>query len=242
MAQREGERAWGDGERYDGVIREVTAGDGGWEVNWADGPADRGTFCCWVPDHGITPQVGDVITLWGDGFGYAFRGVAVNERVVFYRTAAEQARKDRADQVAREAIQRADYEAHKSELDAKVAALPSVFQARIAGFAQRNPDFWWRFGAYEVFTCEQAVVIAAALTTPEAIRDWYGLPWEQQKAAVPALANGHSGNTFGQACQLAAVSLSHPELIPQMHGALCPLVGCRAYGCWAVKEGDDDAQ
>ena len=82
--------------------------------------------------------------------------------------------------------------------------------------------------------CEDAVKIANALRTPAAIKDWSQLPWEQQTAAVPDLNDGHSGNSFGAATRLAWLFLSDPDAIPREHGALCPLVGCRRYGCWAT--------
>ncbi len=60
----------------------------------------------------------------------------------------------------------------------------------------------------------------------------------KQKERVPDLAyDEHSGNTFGVACKLAHCYAAEPDLVPKMHGALCPLVGCESYGCWSTTVG-----
>ena len=63
--------------------------------------------------------------------------------------------------------------------------------------------------------CEDAVRIATALETPEAIKEWHGLDWDAQKAAVPELSDGHSGNSFGAACRFAMLYLTFPPSPPQ---------------------------
>jgi hypothetical protein len=85
---------------------------------------------------------------------------------------------------------------------------------------------------YEIFVMKEAVKIADTLKTPEAVEAFARTSWEEQKRLV-SLSVDHSGNTFGAACRLAHVFLKEPALVPQMHGALCPLVGCESYGCWA---------
>ena len=49
----------------------------------------------------------------------------------------------------------------------------------------------------------EAVKIFEALKTPEAIEDFHEKSFEAQKSSVPALDEGHSGNTFGCATRLA---------------------------------------
>lgn len=62
-----------------------------------------------------------------------------------------------------------------------------------------------------MFCCEQAVVIADALKTPDAIDAWRALPWDEQVKAVP-IDDGHSGNTFGFACALAKAYLAEKRV------------------------------
>ena len=119
-----------------------------------------------------------------------------------------------------------------------MAALPKPFRDRIQGFRNWKPETWkYNFEAYELFTCEQAVEIAKSLKSPEEIQKFYKQSFEDQKKRVPVLSDEHSGNTFGTACLLAKIYLTNPDLITQAHGALCPLVGCDDYGCFAVRTG-----
>ena len=50
---------------------------------------------------------------------------------------------------------------------------------------------------YNLFAMEQAIVIAEALQTKEAIIEFKDKGWDEQKKLVPGLDDGHSGNTFG---------------------------------------------
>jgi hypothetical protein len=165
------------------------------------------------------------------GFGFPFRGIAINGTVVFYRTPAEQRAKERADSEAYDAKKRAAFVEHRAEHDARIAALPEPFQRRLARFQQNNPDFRWQNEGYELFCCEQAVAIADRLKMPEAVAAFSKLEWEQQKEQVPEIDEGHSGNTFDASVRLAMHHVSNPENVVMEHGALCPLVGCRDYGC-----------
>ena len=152
---------------------------------------------------------------------------------------------------------RADALAKKPEADAKLAKLPDVFQKRIARFRKNNPDFDANFLSYEVFVCEQAVLIADSLFSADAVRSWwrlenpkdgylFDLPEEEQaerkarfKELVPGLSDEHSGNTFGAAVSIAVSYLEDPRRVEFLHGAMDPLVGCVAYGCFA-SESDEE--
>lgn len=79
--------------------------------------------------------------------------------------------------------------------------------------------------------CTQAVKIADCLKTIELIKRWKELPWEKQKKKFPQLDEGHSGNTFECSVYLAELYLTSPEKVVLAHGAMVPLVGCKAYGC-----------
>lgn len=214
----------------------VHNGDEYWEVG-----SNSYSFC--VPKkYSVEPKVGDKIRVYGR-FGNAIRGIVVNDTVLFYRTADEQ------DKINRQTAQKMredklrDYEAKKAEYEAAVAALPPEFQTRIARFWRNNPTFW-EFLPYEVFCCQQAVKIATRFKTAEEIRTFYNLPYEKQREELPDLSDQHSGNTFGTACALAQCYVSQPDLLDKMHGALCPLVGCKDYGCYSMEkhqEGEAEA-
>jgi hypothetical protein len=225
-------RAWSDWERQEHVIDRVDGdGDHGWTLCF-----DGGT-CCGMPASDlITPKVGDTITLWGRGFGFSFRGQAINDVVVWYRDEIEDRRHHAEELRKREADQRADYETKRDELDAVIATLPEVFQQRIAGYLARNPDFGWKFLAYEPSCCQDAVRIAAKCGDGDGVIAFQKLSWEQQKLAIPDLCDGHSGNSFGFACRMAFVYLTHPELVPKHHGALAVLVGSEEYGDWSSSQ------
>ena|ERR1022692_473374 len=56
---------------------------------------------------------------------------------------------------------------------------------------------------YNVFCCEQAVIIAETLRTKEKILEFNKAGWDEQKKMVPLLDDGHSGGTFSMSCGLA---------------------------------------
>ncbi len=204
----------------------------GWEIRF------DGCTCFYVPASSpIEPKPGMVARFYPGGMGFAIRGLFLDGQKVFYRTAAEQVEKNRQDLIESERKRREEAEANKAATEARIAALPAAFIARIKGFRHRNPDFWWKHEPYELFVCEQAVAIADALKDAERVRAFRGLRFNQQKMLVPALSDGHSGNTFGASCTLAEVYLSRPESVAKMHGALCPLTGCADYGCWSTEAG-----
>lgn len=212
------------------IVEKVTPyRDGhGWEVGhrgaWVIGvDAER----CDVP-----PQVGETIRTYGRGIGSIVRGIVIGGRVYRYRTEDEQraadAQSNRDAEIGRERA----LETNRADHDRRIAALPQVFRERMEKF-QRDGGHEFRrdYEDYELFCCEQAVVIAESLKTPEALKAWHDLPFGVQKTQVPALDDGHSGNTFGMACRLAQFYMEKPEFVTKMHGALTLLVGCDAYGC-----------
>lgn len=183
---------------------------------------------------GVALRVGSEVRCYGRGFGYPVRGLVIDGVMVFYRTEdQEQARHEQwvADQKAKRI---ADYEARRSEYDARIAALPETFRTRLHGFAAKNPEFGPEYLPYELFVCEEAVKIARACDTEAEVQRFAGLPYPEQKARVPDLGEGHSGNTFGAACYLARLWLHEADLVPKAHGAIVPLVGCDAFGCHSV--------
>ena len=121
-----------------------------------------------------------------------------------------------------------------------VENMPPLFRERIERFRRTKPDWGSNHEPYEVFVCEQAILFLNVLKPVDALRAFAAARHEEQRRLVPGLSDEHSGNTFGAAVRLAHVAMERPELLPKMHGALCPLVGCKDYGCWAAHEAETE--
>jgi hypothetical protein len=198
--------------------------NGGWEITH-----DGLTFFC-PKDSPVEPKVGMKARFYGRGFGYPVRGLDIDGREVFYRTQAEEEVRHRKMVEDMKEKKRKDYEASRNEYDRRVATLPDVFQKRVEKFRNAGGDEWrHEFEPYELFTCEEAVKIAAHCKTTEGVVAFHDLPWEEQKKA--GISDDHSGNTFGMACRLAHWYLKAPENVTKEHGALVGLVGCDGYSC-----------
>jgi hypothetical protein len=249
-----------DTEYRDVVIKKVEPeGDGqGWAITSSDG------WSFFVPDEGVEPHVGDTARFYGRGIGSIVRGLDINGQEVFYRTPEEQEEENKRETVRAAQKQRDDFEQNRERLDAAYGSLPVEFQQRIAGFRERNPNFRWEYESYEMMVCVDANEIAKACTMPETgaklrelgirLKDgnWIDNPvgrlnafaainseanqyqFNLQDEVIPGLDKGHSGNSFGAALRLAYLYLERPDLIAKEHGALCPLVGCQDYGCYAT--------
>lgn len=215
-----------DFEFEDSTIKRVRDEGRGYSIEKADG------WSLWCEKvEGLTPKPGDSLRIWGRGIGFAVRGIAINGTIVRYETAQEWDDRQTREQSQRDMDRLAEAEAKRETNDARIAALPEVFQRRIQRFRKGHPDFWWQHQPYELFVCEQAVLIAAAMKHPDDVPAFAKLDWQQQKMIVPGLDDGHSGNTFGAACRLAYWYLTQPENVVREHGALAVLVGCADYGC-----------
>lgn len=176
------------------------------------------------------PKVGMKVRTYGS-FCSPIRGIILDGKILFYRTQAEQnelhSKSVQIDQIKR----KRKFTLNRVALRARIKRLPKHFQQRIARFDRNNPDFCWESLDYELFCCEQAVVIAGALSNEERVNGFCKLTWQAQKRTVPGLDDGHSGNTFAVAAGLAALHLKSPKLVISSHGALCALAGCDRYGC-----------
>ena len=214
-----------DRECRDGIIDKVKERENGYELTW-----DGWTLWC-DKVQGIVPKPGDTLRMWGRGIGSTIRGIAINGQIVRYQTDAEMRVRHERETAESNRKKRAEAQAKSQETEARYRALPEVFRRRLDRFRAGNPDFWWNYQDYELFCCEQAVSIAAAMKEPDAVPAFTKLQWKQQKLVVPALSDQHSGNTFGMACRLAHWFLTHPENVVLEHGAMVPLVGCVDYGC-----------
>lgn len=217
-----------DDDWHEYPLTRVKRDGDGWEISFGS---------CWesyLPDdknlRGIEPRVGDVYRFYGAIWG-PNRGRAVAGQVLWYETAEEHQDRTLREQAKSNQLKReAFYAEEHADFVKRRDALPDVFRERIAVRERNNPDFDWEYGQYELFCCEQAVLIANTLGSLEAVEAFQQAEWEQQLARVPGLSDGHSGNTFGCACALAGWYLKNPSQVPLLHGAMSPLVGSRAYG------------
>jgi hypothetical protein len=216
-----------DDREYEEVRISKVEGDQkkGWLLARKDGWCFGG-----IPkDWGGTPKAGMLARFYGRGIGSTVRGLDLDGVEVFYRSAEEQATENHLQLKESECKQFEEFQHNRKDMDKRVAALPEVFRTRIQKFREANKDFRWKFEGYELFTCEEAVKIAARCKTLEEVKAFHDLPWEEQKKA--GISDGHSGNTFGMACRLASWFLTKPENVTKEHGALVALVGCDEYGC-----------
>jgi len=213
------------------MIDGVETHENGWTVK-SDGA------CLFVDnEHEKTPPaVGEVGMYFGRGFGYAVRGVVIGGRTYRYQTEQEMNEaQDKAAAESRRAAREA-FDAGRAEFDARIAALPEPFRLRMAGFLATSDSWGPECGPYELFCCEEAMKIADALKTKEAVKGFAKESYETQRQTVPAISDGHSGNTFGTALRLAYAYLDTPELVPDFHAGLCALLGCDTAGCKAGRK------
>lgn len=185
-------------------------------------------------------QKGDVLRVYGRLFGFV-RGAALVEHgavsaVFRYMTEAQAESQRQRENIERKERQRREWEEKKTDTAARVARMPERFQRRFE-FFMRRPEWGPDFGLYEVFVMEEAIKISRICKTADRV-EWFAKaePAFQKGAADAAgvtLSDDHSGNTFGAACHLAHGYLAEIDALFKFHGALCPLVGCKEYGCYA---------
>lgn len=183
-------------------------------------------------------EVGDKARFYGKGFGFTVRGVVVfpqdggEAKVLYYRT-EEQDEADHKRWVEESRNKRKEeYAEHIESNNKRISKLPKEFQDRINGFRQ-NPEWGPEYEGYELFTCEEAVFLANYCKTIDGLKEFRELPFDKQVEA--GLGDGHSGHTFSCACVLARLFIENPELVAKYHGAMCTLVGCKEYGCYASR-------
>jgi hypothetical protein len=207
------------------VITEVTEGKNTHTIS-------MNGLCCGInTSYGILPKVGDKLTVHtkGGAFG-TIRGMDLNGEKIFWKT-DEEMEAERLEWLRKNEEEKQEiFKENVAEMDKQYDSLPKCFQERIDKFRANNDRFRIDYESYELFCCEQAILIANACKTPEAVKEFGQKKWEEQLKQVPELSDGHSGNTFGAACHLAFWYLSNAENVVKMHGALSPLVGSAEYG------------
>lgn len=174
----------------------------------------------------VKPNVGDKITLCTKNFS-TIRGVFINGKKVFYKSdkQLEQDHKRFVNKLKRQREQQ--FKKEEKQLDERYNKLPDVFKQRIDNFRKNNINFRIEYESYELFCCEQAIIIANKLKTVENVEklknsdDYYLM--------VPELDHGHSGNTMGMSIFLAYWFLKEQQKIIEITGALAPLVGSKEF-------------
>ena len=222
-----------DTEFKETVVKSVDEGEASYSIGLGSGG------CIGLSkEHGVEPRVGDSIRLYGRGFGYTVRGIVINGRVAYYRTADEERERHAREVAESQRKKREQFEAEIAKHDAAYDALPPIFRRRVDRFRASGPDWRWEYEPYEVFCCQEAVKIANAFrghehsdSAGEALDAFAKAGYEEQRKTVPDLSDQHSGNTFGASVRLAYWWLAEPENVVREHGVLSVLVGCEAYGC-----------
>lgn len=189
--------------------------------------------------YGIVPKAGDTIEVYGE-MGHTIQGMCINGKTAFFN--GEIGLKIDHKKYCRNMDSRRKREFKKSidTLDAKYNSLPDVFKKRLDILRRNNPKFRWKFEPYEMMCCVDAVKIAAICGTKEKVIEFSKAGCEEQFKLVTNLTDGHSGNSFGMAVRLAYHYVSDPELVWMEHGAMCPLTGCKDYGCNVISHIDND--
>ena len=207
------------------VITEVTESEDWYSIS------QNGMGCGLKKEYGVKPKVGDKLTVHtkGGSFG-TIRGMDLNGSKIFWKT-DEDLEAERVEWLRNnEERKQQKYKDNVSEMDKQYNALPKCFQERIDKFRANNDRFRIDYESYELFCCDQAILIANACKTKEEVQVFKDKDWDKQLKQVKGLSDGHSGNTFGVACILAYWYLEQPENVVKMHGALSPLVGSEEYG------------
>jgi len=176
---------------------------------------------------GLVPRVGDQISVKIAGNFVA--GVRLNDQDVFDMTDAEIAEESLrlAQEVDRQ--RRELFEKMQPELDQDYAALAPEFRSRIDRFRGNNPDFRWKYEAYEMAVTKAAASIAAKYGSEDAIVQFKKLKYEDQLKAVPELFD-FSGHMVAFACLLAGCYVVAPHEVINVPGSLAPMIGMKEYG------------
>jgi hypothetical protein len=193
-------------------------------------------------EYGVEPKVGDMIAFSPEAIlGCEVSGVKINDELVFHKSKRELEEEHKQRVADQTKTKKEKFEEDKESLDKQYDNLPDVFQKRLDKFRTNNPDFRWEFEPYEMFCCEQALLISGKLTEADKVKEFSKLDYDEQKKMIPELSDEHSGNTFGMSCKLAYIYLKDPDSVIKLHGALASLVGSEAYGCVSKEEIEEDA-
>lgn len=202
-------------------ISKVTKEDNGYTID-AEGT------CFFYDEKYPQPKPGDIITLYTVN-GSKIRGMNLNGAKLYYKT-DEELEEEHKEYVEKYNKQKQEeFKKNKTHLDKQYDSLPEFFQKRIDKYRHNNPDFRVEYESYEMFCCTEAVKIANSCKTPDKVKEFSEMSFEQQ-VEIANISDGHSGNTIGMAIRLAYFYLLEPENVIKLHGAMAPLVGSKEYG------------
>jgi hypothetical protein len=229
-----------ESHKLERVTAEPSGERPGWSLYFEEGMG------IWCPGDLCTqdPVPGETARLYGQGFGYQVRGIVIDGRIYRYQTEDEMDAEHAAFVAEEHAKRQVALEREMPDRDRRRAALPEPFRLRLDGFEQARPDWRRDREVYELFCCEEAALIAGHFANKGAdLGERLGLlhafrtaSTEDEKAELPGLKyDEHSGNTWGCANCLAEIYLANPDLVPQMHASICPIVGCETCGCFASR-------
>ena len=97
-------------------------------------------------------------------------------------------------------------------------------------FRDGKPDYRWETENYDLSIAKTAVLIADTLESEEAVARFCKLGWKEQMAEVPGIDEGHSGNSFTWATQLASLYADDNSILANAHSGMCFLMGCKGIG------------
>lgn len=187
--------------------------------------------------YGVIPKKGQVITLYTEGSSFGtIRGMDLDGTRIFYKT-DEDLEAERLDFFRKEEERKQEtFLKNETKMDAQYDALPIVFKKRIDRFRNNNKRFRIDFEPYELFCCEQAIIIANVCKTADEVEAFSKKEYNEQKAQVTEISDDHSGNSFSCSVHLAYWYLKELNMVYKLHGALSPLVGSDEYGDFPVPE------
>lgn len=218
-----------DKQYREDTVAKVRIGSKGWEVQGTDGWSLFVTNSeCQTP-----PKEGETLRYYGRGIGSPVRGIVVGGRTYRYQTEAEQNEDFRQSQRQRIREMQEKEEEERPARNERIARLPEPLRERMEWFGRSHT---WRaeYETYELGVCEEAESLSKKCGSARAVRFLKGRPYGEQVGA--GLSDGHSGNSAAAVFALAEALFTTPNDVPRMHGALCPLVGCKIYGCWAAEK------
>ena len=203
-------------------IKEVTEYDDDWNIL-----TEESSGFTLDKKHGVEPKVGDDIELRCVR-GCTIRSVKINGSYVFNKTDKDLDCEHKEMVADMHEKKKKKFEEEKDELDATYDSLPPVFQRRLDRFRKGKAEFRWSLESYEMFCCQEALVIAKYCGSAEGVREFNTSSYDEQSKVI---SDQHSGNTMGTACTLAYWYLECPDVVEYLHGALVPMTGCKDYGC-----------
>lgn len=195
---------------------------------------DNSSGFVWREDAGPPPRVGDRVRVLGP-MGRPFYGFVVNDELVWFLTPEEREQERQQRIVENNRRREQEFAEAEQQLDMDFDALPPAFQARILSLREAGGREWRIHDeSYEMFVCVEAVKIACHFQTREEIARWVDLDYAAQRAEWDGFGDGHSGNTFGAACFLAALwcdtgMADRAERLVVQPQAIAPLAGDPRY-------------